>query len=186
MSQRHMNILKDPFRGRQISKYTLKEIFRQLECEFDQTAPKGAAYSIDSLQKWAPHAADLPYGCPRRNEFDAIECFRNYYVNEDISYGVHKELSSEASATPLEQAVLDTISNEHHIPPSESLRLETLYSKTSATNAPPTTLPLSDAAEVSTSNDDIGFAPSWERTSSNGDGAAPAHAFPNKGAIYFY
>lgn len=184
--RRHTNILKDPFRGKPISIYTPKDIVRELEREVDQIAPKAAAHSIDSLQRWALHTADLPHGPPRRNEFDTVEWVHDHYVNEDISYGVHKEIDLDASAAPSVQAVLDTVSNEHFISPTGSLQLDTLYSKASATDALPTTPLVADSTEVSTSNNDNDSAPSSERTSSSEDKAATAHAFPNQGAIYLY
>ena len=120
--------MKDPFREKPITKYTPKDVICALEHEVDQIAPKAAAQSIDALQKWAVHTADIPQGPHRRNEINIAERVRDHYVDEDLSLVAHKELDSDASAAPTDSTLLDTTSSEHVVSPTGSLYLDIIHS----------------------------------------------------------
>lgn len=92
--------MKDPFRGKPITKHTPKDDVRALDREVDQIAPKAAAHSIDALLAEALHTANIPEGPHRRNEINILERVRDHYVDEDFSEAAHKEnrLKRERSA----------------------------------------------------------------------------------------
>lgn len=67
--QQQHSMTKDRFRAKPVTKYTPKNWQALNEREDDQIAPKAAARSIDALQRWALHTANISQGShkPKRN-----------------------------------------------------------------------------------------------------------------------
>jgi hypothetical protein len=75
---RNTNVMKNPFRGKPITKHTPKDVVRALEREVDQITPKAAAHSIDAVQMWALHTANIPQGPHQCNEINIVERVRDH------------------------------------------------------------------------------------------------------------
>lgn len=122
------------FRAKSNTTYVSQSVKALLEREDDQIAPEAAAHSIDALQTWALHTANISQGSYKPNEAQTVERIHDRYVNEVFSMGSHEDIDQRTTSAHSARMLQDTAEKKmkgkkHTISPAGSLQLNTLYSK---------------------------------------------------------
>lgn len=86
---------KDRFRAKTKNKWQPKNWQARNEREDDQIAPKAAAASIDTLQRWAHATADIAQDGHRANESLIVARIRDRYEKEAYPLSHHKHTGPE-------------------------------------------------------------------------------------------
>ncbi|KAF2625339.1 hypothetical protein BU25DRAFT_423415 [Macroventuria anomochaeta] len=122
---------KDRFRAKPDNEYQPKHLQALNERADDQIAPKAAAQSIDTLQRWALATANIAQSGHRANESQTVERIRNRYKSEPPSQSLFQKLDLDVDAARPDSTLQNTASKErkHSISPAGSLQLTTLYSR---------------------------------------------------------
>ncbi|KAJ8109271.1 hypothetical protein OPT61_g7584 [Boeremia exigua] len=120
---------KDRFRAKRTARNQSHKWQAVSEREDDQIAPKAAASSIDTLQRWAHATANIEQGGVRANEIQTMERIHDRYGIEGFSpsHSEDADLYAEETHADTELEVTTSQKRKQPMSPTRSIQSGTMY-----------------------------------------------------------